>query len=143
MNRLIDGIIARIPLWIAIPLLVVSFVFGSMINTSHYKIGLNKDADLAKIVKSNDLVGYLSVLTIQEDNSDSEAKADTKSENKTDEDEDATFSTLIGDYELSYNISARRKSDNAMIFKFANSNHFDKPTLADVSEVKNSKHHHT
>jgi energy-coupling factor transporter transmembrane protein EcfT len=139
MNRLIDGIIAKIPLWLSIPLLVASFVFGSFINTSHYKIGLNKDADLAKIVKANDLVAYLSVLTIEEDNSKSEAIADTKK----DEDEDKTFSTLIGDYEISYDIVARRKSDNAMIFRFDNSSHFESPSIATSVSHKTHSHQHT
>jgi hypothetical protein len=139
MNRLIDGIIAKIPLWLSIPLLVASFVFGSFINTSHYKIGLNKDADLAKIVKANDLIAYLSVLTIEEDKSSSEAKADT---NKESEEEDTTFSTLIGDYEISYDIRARRKSDNAMIFKFDNSPNLEAPAITTtVSHNSHSKHH--
>ncbi len=130
MNRLIDGIIAKIPLWLSIPLLVCMFVFGSFINTSHYKISLNKDADLAKIVKANDLVAYLSVLSIVEDDSASEAKADSKNEEGKDEDEDEkTFSVLIGDYEISYNVSARRKSDKAVIFAFDNF-HKSAPELA-------------
>jgi hypothetical protein len=122
MNRLIDGIIAKIPLWLSIPLLVLSFVFGSFINTAHYKISLNKDADLAKIVKANDLVAYLSVLTIEEDK---------------------TFSTLIGDYEVSYDIRARRKSDNAVIFRFDNSPRLEAPTIATTVSHNTKSHHHT
>jgi hypothetical protein len=140
MNRLIDGIIAKIPLWLSIPLLVLSFVFGSFINTAHYKISLNKDADLAKIVKANDLVAYLSVLTIEEDKSKTEAIADTK---KDDEEEDKTFSTLIGDYEVSYDIRARRKSDNAVIFRFDNSPRLESPTIATTVSHNTKSHHHT
>jgi hypothetical protein len=135
MNRIIDALIAKIPVWLAIPLLACCLVIYSAFNTSHYKIALNKEADLAKIVNSNDIVAYLSVLTIEEDKSATEAIADTK-----DEKEDKSFSDFIGGYQISYDIRARRKSDNAVVFKFDNSRHFEYPQVIETEGEKAVSH---
>jgi hypothetical protein len=136
MNKIIEALIARIPVWLVIPLLAFCIFVYTTFNASHYKIALNKEADFAKIANSNDIMAYLSVLTIEEDKAAMDAIADTKADEK----EEKSFSDFIGGYQISYDIIARRKSDNAVVFKFDNSRHFEYPeVIQTVSDTPKHK----